>query len=73
MATWGCPNEISGRCEKVQGRQCQPGMKGCVLHGKTLFQADIDPDILFTVTAPERQKDRQELLAKIKAANAKIE
>ncbi len=34
---WGCPHEVDGRCQRVQGRECDPGMKGCVLHGRFLF------------------------------------
>nr|VFK22040.1 MAG: hypothetical protein BECKLPF1236B_GA0070989_12911 [Candidatus Kentron sp. LPFa] len=37
MAGWGCPNEANGICLRVQGRVCDPGMKGCVLFGRFVF------------------------------------
>jgi hypothetical protein len=37
MSSWGCPHEIKGHCDKVAGRPCDPGMKGCVLAGRYVF------------------------------------
>lgn len=37
MGGWGCPHEVSGRCQRVQNRPCDPGMKGCVLAGRFVF------------------------------------
>lgn len=37
MGGWGCPHEVQGKCEKVQQRPCDPGMKGCILFGRFLF------------------------------------
>ena len=37
MSGWGCPNELKGMCLRVKGRACDPGMKGCVLHGRFVF------------------------------------
>ena len=37
MGGWGCPHEVDGQCRRVPGRECDPGMKGCVLHGKVAF------------------------------------
>ena len=37
MSGWGCPHEAEGRCNKVRGRACDPGMKGCVLAGRFRF------------------------------------
>lgn len=34
---WGCPHERDGRCGKVDDRPCDPGMKGCELHGRYAF------------------------------------
>lgn len=41
MGGWGCPHEYAGRCQRVEGRACDPGMKGCILAGRFLFS---DPD-----------------------------
>jgi hypothetical protein len=37
MSGWGCPHENQGTCDKVAGRACEPGMKGCVLRGRFRF------------------------------------
>ena len=37
MAGWGCPHEAEGRCQRVQNRPCDPGMKGCILAGRFVF------------------------------------
>ncbi|CAK0774863.1 conserved hypothetical protein [Gammaproteobacteria bacterium] len=34
---WGCPHEVDGACQRVEGRSCDPGMKGCVLFGRFVF------------------------------------
>ena len=34
---WGCPHEEDDRCGKVNNQPCDPGMKGCVLHGRFVF------------------------------------
>jgi hypothetical protein len=40
MSTWSCPHEIGGVCQLVQGAQCDPGMRGCTLHGRYVFAKD---------------------------------
>jgi hypothetical protein len=37
MGGWGCPHEVRGECQRVLGRPCEPGMKGCILAGRFLF------------------------------------
>lgn len=37
MGGWGCPHEVRGECQRVLGRTCEPGMKGCVLAGRFVF------------------------------------
>ncbi len=37
MASWGCPHEINGACQKVKQLPCDPGMRGCVLYGRFVF------------------------------------
>ena len=37
MSGWGCPNEIAGKCMRLKGRDCDPGIPGCVLHGRFVF------------------------------------
>lgn len=34
MSAWSCPHELRGRCLRVPDRDCDPGMKGCVLFGR---------------------------------------
>ena len=38
--SWGCPHETDDRCGKVNDLPCDPGMKGCVLHGRFVFAND---------------------------------
>ncbi len=37
---WSCPHEVSGKCNKVSNLPCDPGMKGCELHGRYAFFND---------------------------------
>lgn len=37
MGGWGCPHEFDGVCQRVNQRECDPGMKGCVLYGRVVF------------------------------------
>lgn len=37
---WGCPHEANGTCQKVNNLPCDPGMKGCELHGRYAFFND---------------------------------
>ncbi len=37
MASWGCPHEADGVCQKVNRIPCDPGMRGCVLYGRFVF------------------------------------
>jgi hypothetical protein len=43
MSGWGCPHEVNGICDHVDGAYCRPGMKGCVLQGKVSFQDGVLP------------------------------
>jgi len=40
MSGWGCPNELKGMCLRVEGRECDPGMKGCILFGRFVFSTE---------------------------------
>jgi hypothetical protein len=40
MSAWSCPHDLDGVCQRVQGAKCDPGMRGCVLHGKVVFAED---------------------------------
>jgi len=37
MSGWGCPHESNGACSRLSGRACDPGMRGCILHGRFRF------------------------------------
>lgn len=37
---WGCPHDLDGVCQRVQGAVCEPGMRGCELEGKVRFARD---------------------------------
>lgn len=40
MSSWSCPYDLDGVCQKVRGARCDPGMRGCVLHGRYVFAKD---------------------------------
>ena len=40
MGGWGCPHEVNGECNRVPGRDCDPGMKGCILFGRVTSSSD---------------------------------
>lgn len=54
---WGCPHETNDLCSKVNDLPCDPGMKGCVLHGRYVFANDDKNERL------KRKKSREELLS----------
>lgn len=35
--SWGCPHDADGECQRVPGKRCEPGMKGCILFGRFVF------------------------------------
>ena len=37
MGSWGCPHEADGVCQRVSKLPCDPGMRGCVLSGRFVF------------------------------------
>ena len=37
---WGCPHEDGGKCGRVPGQNCEPGMKGCTLSGRYTFSTE---------------------------------
>jgi hypothetical protein len=41
MSGWDCPHKRDDRCALLKNVPCDPGMKGCVLHGRFTFA---DPD-----------------------------
>lgn len=42
MSSWSCPHQTGDYyCQRVK-RDCEPGMKGCVLRGKVRFAKDED-------------------------------
>ena len=54
---WGCPHETSGKCSKINGLPCDPGMKGCELYGRYNF---------FDGSKNERLRQKQEHAAQKK-------
>ncbi len=40
MTSWSCPHDLNGVCQLVKGAACDPGMRGCVLHGKVRFASE---------------------------------
>ncbi|MBI3150363.1 MAG: hypothetical protein HYZ17_17805 [Betaproteobacteria bacterium] len=61
MSTWGCPNDLEGICQLVRGAACDPGMRGCVLHGKVRFASAAQNEVRKPVkaTPPPRPATRK--------------
>lgn len=53
MSGWGCPHEYRGDCMRVEGKPCDPGMKGCILYGRFTFS---NPE----KNTPSRQRELEE-------------
>ena len=43
MSSWSCPHEADGICQRVNGAYCRPGMRGCILCGKVVFEDGVIP------------------------------
>jgi len=43
VSSWSCRYELRGLCTKLDGAYCRPGMKGCILVGKVVFQDGVVP------------------------------
>lgn len=39
MSAWSCPHDLNGICQRVAGAICDPGMRGCELHGKFVLSS----------------------------------
>lgn len=60
MSSWSCPHDDNGVCMRVSGAVCDPGMRGCVLHGKYVF-ANQDPNApRKPVPAPKQEEKAAE-------------
>jgi hypothetical protein len=44
MGSWSCPHDLDNVCQKVLGARCDPGMRGCVLHGRFRFASQESGD-----------------------------
>jgi hypothetical protein len=51
MGSWSCPHDIDNVCQRVNGARCDPGMRGCVLHGRFRFARDEDGGVRKPVKA----------------------
>lgn len=55
MSSWSCQYESGGWCRKLRV-DCDPGIQGCVLHGKVVFANR--PDKNATPAEVERTRRR---------------
>jgi hypothetical protein len=55
---WSCPHETSGKCSKVNNLPCDPGMKGCELHGRYAFFNDAKNERLRQKQARNKDPDQ---------------
>jgi hypothetical protein len=56
---WSCPHEVSGKCSKVNNLPCDPGMKGCELHGRYAFFNDDKNERLRQKLARKEEPDQK--------------
>jgi hypothetical protein len=56
MSSWSCPHDLNGVCQKVADAVCDPGMRGCVLHGKVRFASEAKQDARKPVKAESADK-----------------
>lgn len=57
---WSCPHEVGGKCSKVNNLPCDPGMKGCELHGRYAFFNDDKNERLREKLARQKNADPAE-------------
>lgn len=57
MSSWSCPHDNYGVCTRVNGAVCDPGMRGCVLHGRYVFARDGDGPRK-PVPAPRQEEEK---------------
>ncbi|HUK66452.1 MAG TPA: hypothetical protein VLV17_06450 [Anaeromyxobacteraceae bacterium] len=43
MSSFSCPHQVNEICLRVDGAYCRPGMRGCVLCGKVVFEDGVIP------------------------------
>ncbi len=60
MSSWSCPHEVDGRCERLEGALCVPGMKGCILVGKVEFPDGRIPSPAWPRGARRRRQPKDE-------------
>jgi hypothetical protein len=56
---WSCPHDLNGICQHVQGAVCDPGMRGCVLHGKVVFASEEKNLVRKPVVATQPPRGRE--------------
>lgn len=56
MSSWSCPHDHNGICMRVSGAVCDPGMRGCVLHGKVVFANAEKNEARKPVAAPKKEE-----------------
>lgn len=37
VSGWSCPHEDAGACKRLRNIPCDPGQRGCVMHGRFRF------------------------------------
>jgi hypothetical protein len=60
MSSWSCPHQVDDLCIKVQGAYCRPGMRGCVLAGRVVFEDGVVPSPVWPEGADPRERAQAE-------------
>jgi hypothetical protein len=54
---WSCPHDLNGICQHVLATLCDPGMRGCVLHGRVAFASEEKNLVRRPIVAPKKPSE----------------
>jgi hypothetical protein len=60
VSSWNCPHQVNDVCRKVAGAYCRPGMRGCILVGKVVFEDGVVPWPVWPPGADPRERAQAE-------------
>jgi hypothetical protein len=60
MSGWGCRHQVDDRCLLLR-KECKPGIRGCVLHGKVRFISEVERDAAEKVAKKKAKKAKKKI------------
>ena len=73
MSSWSCPHQVDDLCRKVKGAYCRPGMRGCILVGRVVFQDGVVPAPVWPPGADPHERREAEAKLEREGAGAPLE